>query len=131
MFKKILEHVGVGLAIGSVISTACIAIFNGMDGTIVQVIAWLCASVMFGLVSLIYDIDALPQPLAIGLHALLCCGIAVGTGYLLGYGDHLGSMLAMMLPLFIIVYLLICTGVWLYGRYCARITSERLAGDKK
>ncbi len=127
MFKKVLEHVGVGLAIGSVISTACIALLGGLDGTLIQVMAWLAASALIGIVSLIYDIEALSLPLAIGLHALLCLGVSLGTGYFLGYGEGVGPLFRMLLPVFIIIYLAIGLGVWLYGRYCARITSERLA----
>ncbi len=128
MFKKVLEHTGTGLAIGAVASTACLALLRGLDGTLIQIIAWLAASVLFGLVSLIYDIEALPLPLALGLHALLCLGIALGTCYLLGYASLFGPGFAlMMLPVFLLVYLAISLGIWLYGRYCARTTSERLA----
>lgn len=127
MLKKVLTHVGVGLAIGSVTSTVFLALMGGLDETLVQVLAWLGASALFGLISLIYDIESLALPLAIGLHAALCFGVAMGTGYLLGYGERFGPMLIMMLPVFIIVYLAIGLGIWLYGRHCAKTTSERLA----
>ena len=128
MFKKVLEHVGVGLAIGAVASTACMALLGGLDGTLIQVMAWLAASALMGIVSLIYDIEALSLPLAIGLHAALCFGISLGTGYLLGYGEYFGPRFALlMLPCFLLIYLVVSLCIWLYGRHYARTTSERLA----
>lgn len=128
MFKKIITYVGVGLAVGSVTSTACMALMGALDGTLVQVMAWLGASALCGVLSMIYDIESMPLPLAIGLHAALCFGVALGTSYLLGYGKHFGPGLAMqMLPVFIVIYLGISLSIWLYDRHCARTTSERLA----
>lgn len=128
MFKKILEHVGVGLAVGAVASTACMALLGGLDGTLVQVMAWLAASALMGIVSLIYDIEALPLPLTIGLHAALCFGISLGTAYLLGYGEYFGHrFVLLMIPCFLLIYLVVSLCIWLYGRYYARTTSERLA----
>lgn len=128
MFKKLVIHIGVGLAVGSVISTACMALMGALDGTLVQVMAWLGASALYGVVSMIYDIESIPLPFAIGLHAALCFGITLGTSYLLGYEEYFGPWFALqLLPVFIIIYLAVSLGIWLYGRHCARTTSERLA----
>lgn len=129
MFKNVMKHVGVGLAVGSVISTTCMALMGGLNSTLVQVMAWLAASALFGVISLIYDIEALSVPVAIGLHAVLCCGVALGTCFLLGYGKYFGTagLIGTMLPVFIAVYLLISLCIWLYGRHYAKTTNERLA----
>ncbi|MEA5059433.1 MAG: DUF3021 domain-containing protein [Candidatus Pelethousia sp.] len=126
MLKKFVIHIGVGLAIGSVVSTICLALMGGVNSTLMQVMAWLAASALCGVASMIYDIESLPLPLMIGLHAVLCFGIALATGSLLGYGEHFGSRLLLMLPIFIVIYLIISLGAWLYGRYCAKTTNERL-----
>lgn len=127
MFKKVLNHIGVGLAVGSVVSCACLALMAGVDGTLAQVLAWLGASALYGLISLIYDAEAIPLPLAIGLHVLLCLAVTLGTGLLLGYHTLFGSQFWLMIPMFAVIYVGISVGIWLYGRHCAKTTTDRLA----
>ena len=128
MFNKVVHYLGTGLAVGSVTTCVCLAAMNGMDGTLLQVMAWLCASALYGLVSIIFEAESLPLPLAIGIHLLLCLGITLGTGYLLGYSAQFGSLFLAIIPVFLVLYGLISAGIWLYSRHCARDTNDRLAG---
>lgn len=124
--KKVLTYACVGLAVGSVISTVCIALMSGFDSTIVQVLAWLAASVLYGLVSLVYESDRLPLPAQIGVHLLLCYGVTLATAGGLGYADSLGMLVAATLPSFLIIYVVITAVALLSSAHTARQINEKL-----
>lgn len=126
MINKILKCLSAGLAIGSIVSVICLYFLNGADGTIKQVAAWLTASALYGIISIIYENDSVSFPLLTAIHMVLCAAVTLITAYLLGYAASFAELAAHVLPLFIIIYIIISAVLHLYGIFCARRVSEKL-----
>lgn len=124
--KKVLHYIVIGLGIGSVVSTGCIALMDGMDSTLVQVFGWLAASALFGLVSLVYEIERIALPAQIGVHLLLCFGITLTTAWLLGYMESLWALAVGILPSFFVIYVVITAVALGSSAYTARKINEKL-----
>lgn len=124
--KRILTYVTIALAIGSVVSGVCIALMSGMDSTITQVFAWLAASVLYGLVSMIYETERFPLPALIGIHLLLCFGITIVTASLLGYADSVGALAIGILPSFLIIYAVVTVVALGTSAHAAKKINEKL-----
>ncbi len=125
--KNVLAHIVIGLGIGSVISSLSIAWMSGVDNTLKQVLAWLLASALYGVVSLLYDTDFWPLPVQIAVHLLLCCGITLATAWKL-HGDSLGLGLLVqsVLPGFLVVYVVISLILFAVDHRRAREINEKL-----
>ena len=125
--KNVLAHIVIGLGIGSVIFSLSIAWMSGVDNTLKQVLVWLLASALYGVVSLLYDTDFWPLPVQIAVHLLLCCGITLATAWKL-YGDSLGLGLLVqsVLPGFLVVYVVISLILFAIDHRRAREINEKL-----
>ncbi len=117
MLKKLCEHVGVSLAIGWTVTTACMWAFGAYNAEGLAVMrmytAWLAASALYGLISLIYDTE-LPLPLSIALHLIGCIAITFGGSWAAGLFDVFDPWpfwFIYVLPIFFIIYLIIGAAV--------------------
>lgn len=126
-FKKVILYIVVGLGIGSVVSTAGLVLMGNLDGTLRQVIAWLCASACYGLISLVYETEKLSLRLVQAIHLLGCLGVTLFTGWRLGYFAAWGwTAAASMVVSFLVIYTLVSVGIYLVDHRSARIMSEKL-----
>ena len=110
MKKKILdlvEHILVAVGIGAIVSTVCMFVLQPepvAHDVLKQTSAWLVASALFGILSKIYDCEALPLPAAIGIHMGGCLTITLATCWLLGYAELGGNFFFAILPVFLVIY---------------------------
>lgn len=130
MLQKIIRYAATGLAIGSIISCACLCVMSlaysgAIPPVLVEVMAWLGASIVFGVSSMLFDWERLPLPLATALHMLICLGVTLLVAYGLGYGAGL-SLLLGVAPLFLATYAAIYLGFFFHDRRCARQANQRL-----
>lgn len=124
--KNILLHIMAGLAIGSVVSTVCISLMDGINGTLIQIFAWLFASALYGAVSLIYDTDFWPLPVQIAEHFILCFVITLITAWKLGYADSLGILALQILPSFLIIYIAVSVILFAADHHSAKQINQKL-----
>ena len=94
MLQKIIRYAATGLAIGSIISCACLcaaslAFSGAIHPVLVEVMAWLGASLVYGLASMLFEWERLSLPLATALHMAVCLTITLLVAYGLGYGAGL------------------------------------------
>lgn len=110
MKKKLVYiggHVLNGVGIGAIIATACMLLWNDdpvVRATLLNVAAWLAASALYGLVSLIYDADWLPMPALSIVHMACCLGITLFTAWRLGYIAALGGRVWVIVLMFAAIY---------------------------
>lgn len=109
MMKKIMNHVGIGLAIGFVCTTACLWIFGAYEGSGLAVMrmvtAWLCASALYGFVSIIYH-TRLSFPVNLMIHVVLCLAITFAASLFSGLFEFIEwyEWFVSVLPTFAIIY---------------------------
>ena len=113
MLKKIIDHIGAGLAIGFIVTTACLWFFGAYEASGLVVMrmytVWLAASALYGVVSLIYDSE-LPQPLAVTVHFLGCVAVTFAASAGAGLFEIFSPWpywFIYVLPTFVAVYLVV------------------------
>ncbi|MGI5885467.1 MAG: DUF3021 domain-containing protein [Candidatus Spyradocola sp.] len=121
MLKKVFCYLERGLAIGFLVTTFCMWNLEGPNETMRQVLVWMIASVCYGAISLLFEVDALPLPAATAIHLLLCTGVTVTAAYVLGYADSFRTMLG-VLPSFLVIY----AGIYGVIFLCIWISARRM-----
>ena len=115
MLKKIFSNLGVGLAIGWIVTTACLWAWgcgsNDVSGIVIMrhMTIWMIASALYGLISLIYDSD-LPLTAAIPIHFLSCGLVTFIASWAAGLFEIFSPWpywFIYVLPTFVVVYLII------------------------
>lgn len=116
MLKKIISHIGLGLAIGFICTTASLWIFGAYNGSGMSVMrqftVWLAASALYGIISLIYDTE-LALPKAVIIHFFSCLAVTLAAAVAAGLLNFMSfpTLLAYVIPSFIIIYLIIGASV--------------------
>lgn len=137
MVKKIIAHAAAGLAIGWIMTTACLWIFGGggeaVSGFTVlrNETVWLFASIIYGLISLIYDTN-MPLPAAVGLHLFGCAAVTFLGSFAAGFFEMFDPWpywFIYVLPTFIIIYIIIGVSVTITERRRARKINEKIKRD--
>lgn len=101
-----------GAGIGFPVTVLCMTLIGGFNQATQELLIWLAASVLFGLVSgLFFRNQNLKLLTATALHFLCCLGIATTAGWLCGYADSFLNLLVAILPVFVAVYLVVYLGV--------------------
>ncbi len=132
MLRKIFSHIGVGLAVGYPVTTACMWIFGAWQATGLSVMrmytVWLAASVVYSLISLIYDTE-LPLALSIGIHLAGC----IATTFVASWAAGLFKVFepwpfwfVYVLPAFFVMYLIIGGVIYLDGKHKARKINKKI-----
>ncbi len=124
--KKAFGYLQKGLSIGAVVSTLLLILLQGMDGTLLQVLVWLCASAAYGLISLIFETERLNFLTATIIHFVLCASVTIGAGAFLRYSESFWGLAKGILPTFLIVYAIIYTCSYFGTRANARKINEKL-----
>ncbi|MCI9625281.1 MAG: DUF3021 domain-containing protein [Clostridia bacterium] len=133
MKKKVMEHVIVGLGIGFVVTTVCLWIFKLNEATGAEVMreftVWLIASALYGLISLIYDSN-MSLPLSCAIHFIACALVtfiaSVASG-IIDYFAHWYEWFIYVLPVFVLIYLVIGTGMTIVARCQAKKINEKIS----
>lgn len=104
----LFQFVMQGLAIGFPVTLACMALIGGFNGIVAELLTWMVASALFGLVSgLVFYKLNLNLIAATALHCVCCLLIAVTACWVCGYGESFGEILMAVLPVFVVVYVVI------------------------
>ena len=132
MLKKIIDHIGTGLAIGFVATTACLWFFGAYEASGFVVMrmytVWLAASALYGVVSLIYDSE-LPQPLAITVHFLSCAAVTFAASAGAGLFEMFSPWpywFIYVLPTFVVIYIIIGVATTIADRVQAKKINEKI-----
>ena len=127
--KKFLLYLERGLAIGFLVTTFCLLVNTGANETMRQVLVWMIASALYGVISLLFEIDSLPLPAATALHLLLCTAVTSLAAWVLGYADSLLGMALHVFPTFLaiyaVIYLSIFASIWIGARRMNRKLGAR------
>lgn len=132
MLKKIIDHIGAGLAIGFVVTTACLWFFGAYEASGITVMrmytVWLAASALYGVISLIYDSE-LPQPLAVTVHFLGCVAVTFAASAGAGLFEIFSPWpywFIYVLPTFVVIYIIIGVVSLIAGRVHAKKINEKI-----
>ena len=98
----------VGTGIGAMVMTVLVLCINGMTQIdTMELLYWLAASFLLGVVTMILYSDKLHFLLLTAIHFVLSFGIVFGAVYSCGYADSVKATLRAMEPEFIIIYAVI------------------------
>lgn len=123
----ILAYMMVGIAFGAIAITIALYMNYGMTDFLKEIIVWLIAAAILGLVSMVYEIDHFNDITATLVHAPVTCIVALISGWILDYGDGSVSLLLMrMLPTIIILYIIIHFILFLIRRISLRNINNHL-----
>lgn len=119
-----------GTGIGFPVTALCMALIGGFNQAAVEVLIWMGASALFGVVSgLFYQKLNLNLITATVLHFLSCLVIASGAGWLCGYADGFLELLVSMLPVFVAVYAVVYLSIFFGMKREAERINQALNGE--
>lgn len=117
----------VGIGIGSIVSTIILTLVFGMTELIQNLIVWLIASAIFGLISLVYESERLTFLTATCIHAPVVFIIALVSGWILGYGEgSIVLLLERMMPRIVLTYIIVHFVLFLIRRTAVQDVNSRL-----
>lgn len=104
-----IQSVLSGLGIGFPVTLLCMTAIGGWNSVISELVVWMAASALFGILSgiLFYSKNDLSLPIAMGLHCLGCFIVAVAAAAVNGYSDNLSELICSIAPVFVVVYVVI------------------------
>lgn len=107
--KKYMLAAITGMGIGFPVTLLCMTLIGGYNQVLQEFLVWMGASALYGLLSVLLDSKKLdlPMPVAVGLHFVGIVAITMGAALICGYVSGLESILAILLPTFVI-YLVVC-----------------------
>ena len=97
-----------GAGIGFPVTVLCMTLIGGFNQATRELLIWLAASVLFGIVSGLFFQKVNLKPIAAtALHAVCCLVIASTAGWLCGYAESFLKLLWAILPVFVAVYIVV------------------------
>ena len=97
-----------GTGIGFPVTVLCMTLIGGFNQATRELLIWLAASVLFGIVSgLFFQKTNLKPIAATALHAVCCLVIASAAGWLCGYAESFLKLLWAILPVFLLIYIVV------------------------
>ena len=115
-----------GIGVGMPISILCIATLGGFDETVKEVLVWLVASALFGVLSLIFNSGKLNLILSTAIHCVGCLAVTCTACTINGYSDNFFDILVSVLPVFAIVYIVIYSAAMVSAKAEAKKINESL-----
>ena len=125
--QTVFVYMAVGIAFGAIAITFSLYVNCGMTEMLKEIMVWLTAAAMIGVISMIYESDRFSDITATMIHAPITIVVALISGWILGYGDGSLSLLLMrMLPAIIVMYAIIHLVLFLIRRATLREINNRL-----
>lgn len=98
-----------GMGFGFPITLLCMILFGGYNPVLRELLIWMSASALYGLLSVVMNSEKfdMPLPLSIGLHFVGIVGITLGAAALCGYLNGIVSALLILVPtvvIYVVVY---------------------------
>lgn len=107
--KKYVLNAIIGMGFGFPITLLCMALIGGYNAVMKELLIWMAASALYGVLSTIMDEKKfdMPLPLSIGLHFFGCVVITMGAALLCGYVSSIADVLPILIPA-VIIYAVVC-----------------------
>lgn len=136
MITKVMKHIGVGLSIGYVCTTVCLWVFRGYEASGFSVMrmftAWLFASALYGLMSMIYHTH-ISFPIDLIIHFVACLAITFAASLAAGLFEFIKwyEWFIYVLPNFIIIYVIIGVVSTIIVKYQTKQINKRINNKKR
>ena len=107
--KKYVLSAITGMGFGFPITLLCMTLLGGYNQAVRELMIWMTASALYGLLSVVMDSTKFDMPLAvsIGLHFLGIIAITAGAALLCGYVTGIADMLPVLIPT-VVIYVAVC-----------------------
>ena len=107
--KKYVLSAIIGMGFGFPITLLCMALIGGYNAIMKELLIWMAASALYGVLSTIMDERKfdMPLPVSIGLHFFGCVVITLGAALLCGYVGSIADVLPILIPaigIYFVVY---------------------------
>lgn len=104
MKKNYVLNAIIGMGFGFPVTLLCMALFGGFNGVIRELLIWMIASALYGILSgVLFDRkNDLPLIAVVGIHFLGCTVITMGAALLNGYVSNIGDVLPVLIPAVVI-----------------------------
>ena len=107
--KKYVLNAIIGMGFGFPITLLCMALIGGYNAVMKELLIWMAASALYGVLSTIMDERKfdMPLPVSIGLHFFGCVVITMGAALLCGYVSSIAHVLPILIPaigIYFVVY---------------------------
>ena len=108
MKTNYLQNAIIGMGFGFPVTLVCMALFGGFHPVLRELMIWMAASALYGILSgvIFTKNEEFPLPVAVGLHCLGCIVITLGAAALCGYVTGIADILPVLIPA-LIIYALI------------------------
>ncbi len=124
--KNILLACITGIGIGMPVTILCMSLIGGFNEAVKEVLVWLVASALFGLLSLIFNSNRMNLILSTVIHCVGCLSVTCAACIINGYSSNLFEMLPAILPVFVVVYAVIYTSAMISSKKEAKKITETL-----
>ena len=107
-----------GMGIGFPVTLLCMTLIGGYNSVVRELLIWMIASALFGLISgAVFIKGNFNMIAATAVHCLGCLVVAAGAATLCGYAESFLEVLLAILPVFLAVYAVIYLCVCLVMKY--------------
>ena len=108
MKKYILSGI-VGMGFGFPSTLLCMTLIGGFNPVIKELLVWMVASALYGLLSVAMFSKKLemPMPVSFGLHFAGIVAITLGAALICGYVTSFVDVLPVLIPM-VVIYVLVC-----------------------
>ena len=124
--KNTLHNIFLSVGLGTILFTPMLIIDNGLNDTMVSVLIWLIAAILYGLSFTILEMKSIFR---IPLHFLICFAITLGVRIAYSYfsnGDiEWKKLFIVTVPVFIVIYII----MFFYMKYFG--FSEKKKAEKE
>lgn len=102
----IIQAALTGMGIGFIATTASVISISGLEGVGMELLVWLVASALFGIISALvfYTPNSLTLPAAMILHFIGCAIVAITAVVVCGYFGSVKDIICSFLPVFLVIY---------------------------
>lgn len=109
MKKRYALNAITGMGFGFPVTLLCMIAFGGYNGIIQELLVWMAASALYGILSgVLFDKENdLPQIAVIAIHFAGCVAITMGAALLNGYVSSIADVLPILIPA-VVIYAAIC-----------------------
>lgn len=108
MKKYILSGI-IGMGFGFPSTLLCMTLIGGVNPVIKELLVWMVASALYGLLSVAMFSKKLemPMPVSFGLHFAGIVAITLGAALICGYVTSFVDVLPVLIPM-VVIYVLVC-----------------------
>lgn len=124
--KNIILACITGIGIGMPVTVLCMALIGGWNDTVKEILVWLVASALFGVLSLIFNSGKLNLFLSTAIHCVGCLAVTCAACTINGFSDNFFDILLSVLPVFAVVYIVIYSTAMISAKKEAKKITESL-----